>query len=143
MELDQGSYRGAPDVLNGTLRYRHDLVMRIIALVQDEPDRFRTVSDLADEAGYSLEHFSRVFRSVMSRSPEDFLINGRIERAKRLLWDSSMSIQEIAQTLGYQRQSFFSTQFRKKTGQTPREFRTQSNARRPPDHPHPDQSASG
>lgn len=97
--------------------------MRAVVEIQDRIGGRYTVGELADIAGYSPEHFSRVFRSVMGQPPEEFLIRTRIEHAKGLLSNSLMSIWEIAHALGYSKPSFFSIQFRQRTGMSPRQYR--------------------
>ena len=50
----------------------------------------------------------------------------KIERAKILLRAGKQSIQEIAEQLGIQSQSYFGQQFKKVTGMTPGEYRLKS-----------------
>ncbi len=79
--------------------------------------------ELAEEAGYSLDHFARVFREQTGLSPQDCLLRAGLERAKQLLLDSDRSIAQVAADLGYSSPGFFSRQFRARTGQSPRQFR--------------------
>jgi len=55
-------------------------------------------------------------------------VSARMERAKRLLATSSMSMKQIAPALGYARQHFFSRQFRQRVGCTPTEYRRRCGA---------------
>ena len=55
-------------------------------------------------------------------TPIQFLISQRINYAKNLLQNKSMPIKEIAILCGYQNQLYFSNDFRKHTGLSPREF---------------------
>lgn len=123
MDLDQSADAASPPGLAGTPLFHHEAIMRIVALVRDQPMTRFTVASLAREAGYTPEHFSRTFKSVMGQSPEQYLILHRILQAQVLLTTTSMPIREIARTLGYEQPAFFSTQFRKHAGCTPREFR--------------------
>ena len=123
MDLDFAAQNRQPDESFGLRQHHSDLLMRILRDLHDHPDVPRTVQTLADDAGYSPAHFSRVFYSVMGMWPEQFLIDHRIERAKILLVKTPMSISEISDLLGYRQPSFFSTQFRSRTGCSPRAWR--------------------
>ena len=47
--------------------------------------------------------------------------------AKKLLLNTNLSIEEIAETVGYQNMNFFYKKFRKRTGKTPGDFRKNPN----------------
>lgn len=79
--------------------------------------------DLADTAGWSVRHFSRVFRQSTGQTPHNFIVRRRIDRAKDLLKARSLPLAEIALTCGFADQSHFTTAFRKVTGLTPLRWR--------------------
>ncbi len=81
------------------------------------------VEGLAAAAGMSASHFSRVFRAAFGTSPIDFLRRERINQAKRRLSESTDPIERIAAQVGYNDRYFFSRDFKKLTGFSPREFR--------------------
>jgi len=81
------------------------------------------IAALARKAGYSVDHFSRVFQKVVGVRPQDYVISAKTERARQLLSESDLTIGMIAEALGFRDIFFFSRQFRQKTGQTPTEFR--------------------
>jgi AraC-like DNA-binding protein len=91
-------------------------------LVENGGD-FASVAGLAHRAGYSPIHFSRIFKQVTGSLPGEFIIQARLERAKQLLRESSLSIGEIANALGYSDVFFFSRQFKARSGLSPSEFR--------------------
>lgn len=72
---------------------------------------------------YYLVH---VFTRTYGISPINYLIGRRIGGAKRLLAESDYSISQIAQTVGFSSQSYFSQSFKRVTGQTPAQYRRQS-----------------
>lgn len=82
-----------------------------------------TVAGLARLAGMSPTHFARIFKSTFGTSPIDWLRRERISQAKRRLAETGASIKEIAEQTGYHDRYFFSKDFKKHTGLTPREFR--------------------
>jgi AraC-like DNA-binding protein len=82
-----------------------------------------TVGELAAEAGMSASHFARRFREVYGTSPIDWLRRERIRQAQRRLGDTEDPVQWIAEQVGYRDRFFFSKDFKRLTGYTPREFR--------------------
>jgi len=78
---------------------------------------------MASQAGYSPDHFSRLFKRILGISPQAHAIRVRIDRARQLLIESSLTISQIADALGYDDVFFFSRQFKARTGQTPGQYR--------------------
>ncbi|MBU6418771.1 MAG: AraC family transcriptional regulator [Proteobacteria bacterium] len=85
-----------------------------------EDVRLRT---LASVVGFSVHHFSDVFKAETGLAPHHFLIERRIHRAKELLLETKMPIAEIALEVGFSGQSHLTLNFRKLTGTTPLRFR--------------------
>ncbi len=65
------------------------------------------------------------FKNVFGVSPTQLLARLRIHRASDLLLDTSMSIKEISDQLGYERQHEFARAFRRHTGRSPTDWRTE------------------
>ena len=82
-----------------------------------------TVDSLAKLSGMSATHFARLFKSTFGTSPIDWLRRERINQAKRRLVETPASIEEIAEQVGFHDRYFFSKDFKKHTGMSPREFR--------------------
>ncbi len=78
---------------------------------------------VAKRAFMSASHFSHAFKERFGESPKSYQVRKRVEMAKDMLRDSSMSAMEIAHELGYADPYFFYRQFKRKTGMTPSEFR--------------------
>jgi AraC family transcriptional regulator len=79
--------------------------------------------DLAELAGISQFHFSRLFKQSMGMSPHQYVIAQRIERAKLLLKNLELSVTEIAFSCGFNSHSHLSKSFRQLTGVTPKDYR--------------------
>lgn len=103
--------------------HHRDKVLKSAALIRENPGHVPPVSELARAAGYSVDHFSRVFLKVTGSRPQDYVVTARIERARQLLLESDLTVGMIAEALGFRDIFFFSRQFRQKTGQTPTAFR--------------------
>ena len=69
------------------------------------------------------DYLSHLFKRETGFSLTNYIIETRILESKRLLSKRDMSIQDIAIACGFQNISYFSRQFKRTTGMTPREFR--------------------
>lgn len=69
------------------------------------------------------DYLSHLFKRETGFSLTNYIIYERIEEAKRLLAGGGQSISDIATRCGFQNISYFSKQFKRLTGVTPREFR--------------------
>lgn len=86
-------------------------------------DRDLSVSDLASVAGYSRFHFTHLFNQYEKCSPQSYLTDLRIWRAKELLSTPELAVKEIAGRCGFADPSYFCRQFRKNVGVSPGEYR--------------------
>lgn len=82
-----------------------------------------TLEELVSISGMSRTNYIRMFESAVGTSPINYLIGLRIEEASRLLRSTDRSITDIAFDVGFSDSNYFSRQFRKTHGQSPREYR--------------------
>jgi len=107
----------------GTELHHHEVAMRSAARIRESPAEVPSVAQLAREAGYSTDHFSRIFLNATGLRPQDYLIKARIDRARQLLAETDLSVGEIATSVGFVDIFYFSRLFRQRTGQPPSAFR--------------------
>ena len=81
------------------------------------------LEELANIAHMSRRSFLRIFQSATGTSPLAWLIERRIERACGMLRHSDKRVTEIAFEVGFNDSNYFTRQFRKTTGLSPREYR--------------------
>ena len=81
------------------------------------------VSDMADAAGYSQHHFSRMFAASMGIAPGQYVCARRIDAAKRMLLDTDFPVIDIATTVGFDSLSSFARRFRESVGVPPASLR--------------------
>ncbi len=93
-------------------------------------DQALTIDDLAAQASLSPYHFIRLFRRRFYETPHRYLIRKRLEKAKALLADSSMSVTEICFDVGFESVGSFSTLFHKSVGWSPSIYRARVWAQR-------------
>lgn len=96
---------------------------RAIEFMHDNCGRELPLSEIAAAAYLSEFHFARLFKKITGATPHSFLAGLRIERARRLLAESDLSIVEVGAKVGYGSQSHFTKIFRGATGLTPQAFR--------------------
>lgn len=98
---------------------------KAIEFINENLDQEQTVAlaAVAEAVGMSYFHFSRAFKQSMGVSPNLYMIEQRIERAKRLLAETELPIAEIALRAGFASQSHFTTTFRRLAWATPKAFR--------------------
>lgn len=82
-----------------------------------------TLKDIADNLGYAEYYLSKKFKEQTGKYFKDFIREKRIERAKFLLKNSSLTMQEISARLQFSSQSYFTDIFRKTVGVTPTQYR--------------------
>ena len=98
-------------------------VKAVCERIDREPGMRPDIAAFARSAGLSRDHFTRVFKRVMGRAPEDYAVESRMERARALLSLSNCTVSEIASELGYSSVFFFSRQFKDRNGASPKRFR--------------------
>ncbi|MGO1406584.1 helix-turn-helix transcriptional regulator [Agrococcus casei] len=81
------------------------------------------VMDLADEAGYSAYHFSRMFRATLGLSPGRYLSAMRVAEAKRLLLTCTEPVIDVAAAVGFSSLSSFTRRFAASVGLPPGDLR--------------------
>ena len=81
------------------------------------------VEQVAASVFLSPDRFTEVFARTMGRTPRDYIRHLRVERARRLLTTTALSVSEVGQAAGFGEAAYFARVFRAATGTTPREFR--------------------
>lgn len=81
------------------------------------------MEQVAQMAGFSYYHFSRLFKQMMNISCYHYLIQRRLEYAETLLMEPSVSITEVAMRSGFNSIATFNRVFKKEKGCTPSAFR--------------------
>ncbi len=93
-----------------------------IHAMHGEPAHPWTLQELADRVGMSRSGFAARFKEAVGATPIDYLTRWRMLLAGERLRDSGESISAIAQSLGYESESAFSTAFKRVMGCSPRRY---------------------
>ncbi|BAZ11727.1 AraC family transcriptional regulator [Calothrix sp. NIES-4071] len=78
---------------------------------------------IATELGMSRYYFARLFKQSTGLTPHQYIIKCRVNQAKQLLTQQSLSIKEISRNLGFANQNQFATFFYRYAGVSPKEYR--------------------
>jgi AraC family transcriptional regulator len=98
-------------------------LQRVRDYVEAHLDDDLSLTILADIACLSPYHFSRSFKQAAGVGPQRYVIQRRLERAKRLLRQTHQPLALIAQEAGFADQSHLTQMFRREMGVTPGRFR--------------------
>ncbi|MCE9563683.1 MAG: DNA-binding transcriptional regulator [Planctomycetes bacterium] len=94
-----------------------------LCYIHDHLDEPIGVDDIAQAGGVSRSSLERRFRSSLGRGPLAELIRLRLEYAKRMLIESTLSVKQIAAAAGFHDTRHLSVTFRAKIGMSPIEYR--------------------
>ena len=111
-----------PAVKPSTRRLLAARLQRARERIEDSADE-PTLDDLAEASALSKFHLLRLFKSAFGCTPSAYWRARRLDRGRRLLAATSMSVAEIAVALGYESASSFIRAFRRHFGTTPQAIR--------------------
>lgn len=84
------------------------------------------LDEMAQVASLSVYCFARYFRTSFGVPPHEYLMNERVEYAKKLLGQTGMALKEVAAQSGFSDQSHMTRLFRRRLNVTPGQFRSGS-----------------
>ena len=99
------------------------LVNRIKDVVHNHYQEEITVKDIAEAVYFSTRQANNIFLKETGLSIFDYMLQYRIEIAKKLLTTTQMRIYEVAEKVGYQNMSYFRLLFLNSTGVLPTEYK--------------------
>ncbi len=95
----------------------------VIGALENDFSKDWRLDDLLKIAHMSNSNLMRIFRKATGQTPIEYLVRLRIQKAMELLRNTDLTITEIAMEVGFNDSNYFSRQFRRVVGTTPREFR--------------------
>ena len=118
-----GRQSQAPYIVPMTLAHANDLAARLVARFEEGLPNPPTVGELAAEFCMSNRTLSRHIKEATGRSVSALLQSVRISRARMLLETSRLSVEQVAEQVGYSDTTALRRLMRKLTHATPRQFR--------------------
>ena len=103
---------------------RHaEIVLQLNSLLQTDITESHSPSYYADKLNLSPVYLNEVVKIVTGWSVSNYIRNEVILRAKRLLYHTNLTVKEIASSLGFEDNAYFTRLFTKATGKSPLQFR--------------------
>ncbi|MFJ3681451.1 AraC family transcriptional regulator [Pseudomonas sp. NPDC090208] len=99
------------------MQNRH--IAKALACIHQKPGNDWSLDNLAREAGLSRSLFAQQFRESVGETPYGYLTRWRLGIAAQLLAQTDLSIEQIAQKVGYRSEYSFNRAFKKARGRTP------------------------
>ena len=99
------------------------VINEIKRYIKDNLNNKLTLRNIAEKVGYSPNYCDSLFKKETGESIINYLIKERINEAKRLLIERTLTIKEIALFVGFEDYNYFSRTFKKITGVSPTEYK--------------------
>ncbi len=96
---------------------------KLVELIEDGIDAEISLDSLARGANMSVTQFIKAFTAAFHTTPYQYVLDRRIDRAKRMLTITTLSITEITARVGFSSPSHFATAFKNRVGVTPTTYR--------------------
>ena len=98
-------------------------ISSLLAELEQHPDKEWTLEKMARAAGMSVANFRLCFHMLTGCAPVEYLLQLRLRKAAAMLVSSRLSVGEIAWQTGFRDANYFSRQFRRFYGESPRDYR--------------------
>lgn len=117
------SGRKEAEALKGNKHYKKIMAGQQYIL-EHFSDCTMSVDQIAEGLGYSTNYFARLFKSITGYYINDYIRQVRILNAQKLLQNTEMTVNEIAEATGFTTSNYFYAIFKKETGMTPTAYRS-------------------
>ena len=102
---------------------RDERLVKVLSYIHKHINRNLTITELAEQACLSKDHFIRLFRNEVKATPLQYINRKKIEHAQLTLVTSDTQVKDVALNLGFEDYSYFNRLFKKLVGTTPQEYR--------------------
>lgn len=99
------------------------VVRKAVKYVDDHYRSPITLEELCDCCGVSKQHLCLLFRTTLHTRPMEYIAKRKLQAAKELLMGTSMTVEEIAEEVGFCTASYFCKVFKRYEGLTPKQFK--------------------
>ena len=124
-QLTQALHKAALDAqeLISVGKRRSSVVLSAVEYIEEHYAEDLTLGRIAEAIYVSPPYLSNLFKDKMDVNLVAYIHKVRIDKAKKLLLESSLSIQKVAELVGYRHEKHFMQIFKKSCGMTPSQFR--------------------
>ena len=102
--------------------HRNEIVSNFINYATNHFREDINITELAKQYGFSPNYFSKLFKTIINKTPKEYLINVRLDEAKKLLKLGLYTVSEVCTMVGYDDLHYFSRLFKQKEGISPALF---------------------
>jgi len=100
-------------------------LQRVLDFIGDQLERDLPLAEMAAAVHLSSYHFARQFKQAVGVSPHQYIIQQRVEAAKRLLARDDLTISQVAATVGFADHSHLTRYFKRLVGLSPAAYQRQ------------------
>lgn len=104
------------------------LTRKIMEYIHTDPVRKITLDDIGSVTFFSPIYCDTVFKKETGRSIIDYVIDRRIDEAKRLLLEGTVPLSQVSDAVGFNDYNYFSRVFKKRSGYSPTAYRRLAHA---------------
>ena len=98
-----------------------------IEYLEKDPLQELSIKEIANKCNVSEIYFRRLFKEYSQKSPIEYRMSAKIEKAKKHLLFDDLNVNEISDILGFTDASYFCKQFKQRVGVSPIDFRNKTN----------------
>jgi len=120
-------------IINARANYSHfgntpdeKLIAKAKYIMQQSFEDSIDIQNISDELPMGYSSFRKKFKEFTGFSPNQYILELRLKRAKNLLLITKLNISEISYQIGFSNIYYFSKMFKKKYGSSPKAFRVQN-----------------
>ncbi len=123
MLLKINDFSGRHDESQQTVDPHYNALMELREKVYRNPQMKWNVDSMASDVNMSRSYFQHIYREMFGVSCVADVINGKIEKAKEILSETSCTVSQVSAMCGYDNEEHFMRQFKKIVGVTPTKYR--------------------
>jgi transcriptional regulator GlxA family with amidase domain len=98
---------------------RNKYLLRALDLMEAHQDEVLEIDYISEQAGCSRRHLERLFLAITGFAPVTFYRNLRLDRARKFLCETQLSMVQISTACGFESASAFSNSYKRRFGQSP------------------------
>ncbi len=101
-----------------------EIISKVFEYINRNFNKDITLESVANEVGLSSQYLSKIFKEKCGINFIDYITTKRLEFAENLLKNSDVNIKQVSKMSGYEDSNYFCRIFKKSTGLSPRQFRS-------------------
>ncbi|MDO5294497.1 MAG: response regulator [bacterium] len=99
------------------------LIQEVCRYLEKHYNEEISLEEAASVIGFSSFYFTKLMKEYLNMSYVDYITHLRIEKAKQLMQETTLSLKEIGQEVGYQNSNYFTRVFKRTEGITPSQYK--------------------